>query len=210
LTLLGRCSREQDGVEVKNGLADLLEELAMSTTYSSEHRVEAETQASIVTSPVARKVLAVARIVIGFTFLWAFVDKLFGLGFATPSARAWINGGTPAQGFIKGIDGPFHDVFQSVANPVGDWLFMAGLLGIGVALLAGAGLKIAAWSAAVLLALMYLAEFPLGTTGVYTNPLIDSHWIEALGVAVLATTLAGDTWGLGKWWGRHVGNGFLR
>ena len=57
---------------------------------------------------------------------------------------------------------------------------------------------------------MYLAEFPLGTTGTYTNPLFDSHWIEALGVAVLATTLAGDTWGLGKWWGRHVGNGFLR
>ena len=87
---------------------------------------------------------------------------------------------------------------------------MAGLLGIGIALLAGAGLKIAAWTAALLLALMYLAEFPLGTTGVYTNPLIDSHWIEALGVAVLATTLAGDTWGLGKWWGRHVGNGLLR
>src|SRR6478735_5963756 len=90
------------------------------------------------------------------------------------------------------------------------WPFMAGLLGIGIALLAGAGLKIAAWTAALLLALMYLAEFPLGTTGVYTNPLIDSHWIEALGVAVLATTLAGDTWGLGKWWGRHVGNGLLR
>ena len=61
---------------------------------------------------------------------------------------------------------------------------MAGLLGIGVALLAGAGLKIAAWTGALLLALMYLAEFPLGRTGM-TNPLIDSHWIEALGIAVL-------------------------
>jgi hypothetical protein len=52
-------------VEVKNGFADLLEELAVSTTYSSEHRVEAEIQASSVTSPVPRKVIAVARIVIG-------------------------------------------------------------------------------------------------------------------------------------------------
>jgi thiosulfate dehydrogenase [quinone] large subunit len=56
---------------------------------------------------------------------------------------------------------------------------------------------------------MYLAEFPLGASGM-TNPLIDSHWIEAFGIAALAATLAGDTWGLGKWWGRHVGNGILR
>jgi len=62
-----------------------------TTTYSSKHRVQGETQESIVTRPVARKVLAVSRVVIGFTFLWAFLDKLFGFGFATPSSRAWIN-----------------------------------------------------------------------------------------------------------------------
>ena len=167
-------------------------------------------QEEVVRSSIARKFLAALRLVLGFTFLWAFVDKLFGLGYATPEARAWINGGTPAQGFMKHTEGFAGGFFQNIAGPWADWLFMAGLLGIGVALIAGAGLKIAAWSAALLLALMYLAEFPLGTTGAYTNPLFDSHWIEALGVAVIATTLAGDTWGLGKWWGRHVGNGFLR
>ena len=135
----------------------------MSTTYSSEHRVEAETQESIVTRPLARKVLAVARVVIGFTFLWAFVDKLFGFGFATPSSRAWINGGTPAQGFIKGIEGPFHDVFQIFANPVGDWLFMAGLLGIGVAMITGAGLRIAAAAGTLLMVFMFMAEWPAAT-----------------------------------------------
>ncbi|GAA2023997.1 DoxX family membrane protein [Terrabacter terrae] len=167
-------------------------------------------QEEVVRSAAARRFLAGLRIVLGFTFLWPFIDKLFGLGYMTPAAKAWIHGGAPAQGFMKGAEGPFASMFKNMAGPWADWLFMAALLGIGVALLAGAGLKIAAWSAAVLLALMYLAEFPLGTTGVYTNPLIDSHWIEALGVAVIATTLAGDTWGLGKWWGRHVGNGFLR
>ena len=89
-----------------------------ATIHSPEHRVDVETQESIVTRPGVRKVLAVARVVIGFTFLWAFLDKLFGLGFATPSSRAWINGGTPAQGFIKSIEGPFKDVFQIFANPV--------------------------------------------------------------------------------------------
>jgi thiosulfate dehydrogenase (quinone) large subunit len=180
----------------------------MSTTYSSEHRVEAETQESIVTRPLARKVLAVARVVIGFTFLWAFLDKLFGLGFATPSSRAWINGGTPAQGFIKGIDGPFHDVFQVFANPVGDWLFMAGLLGIGVAMIAGAGLRIAAAAGTLLMLFMFLAEWPAATALVdgkvvsgSTNPIVDSHWHEALLLIISAVTLAGDTWGIGKWWG---------
>ncbi|MCE1177801.1 MAG: hypothetical protein LWW86_02030 [Micrococcales bacterium] len=58
---------------------------------------------------------------------------------------------------------------------------------------------------------MYLAEIPIGRSGQdFTNPIFDSHWIEALGLIVLATTLAGDTWGLGKWWGRKVGDGILR
>jgi thiosulfate dehydrogenase [quinone] large subunit len=34
-----------------------------------------------------------------------------------------------------------------------------------------------------------------------TNPLVDSHWHEALLLIISAVTLAGDTWGLGKWWG---------
>jgi thiosulfate dehydrogenase [quinone] large subunit len=179
-----------------------------TTTRHPGNRVEAETQESIVTRPLARRVLAVARVVIGFTFLWAFLDKLFGLGFATPSSRAWINGGTPAQGFIKNIDGPFHDVFQVFANPVGDWLFMAGLLGIGVAMIAGAGLRIAAVAGTLLMLFMFMAEWPAATTLVdgkvvsgSTNPIVDSHWHEALLLIISAVTLAGDTWGLGKWWG---------
>jgi thiosulfate dehydrogenase (quinone) large subunit len=166
-------------------------------------------QEEVVRSSVARKLLAGLRIALGFTFLWPFFDKMFGLGYATPAARAWVNGGTPAQGFMKNAEGPFAEFFGNIAGPWADWLFMGGLLGIGIALLAGAGLKIAAWTAALLLFLMYLAQFPLGAEGM-TNPLIDSHWIEALAIGVLAATLAGDTWGLGKWWGRHVGNGILR
>ena len=105
-------------------------------------------QEEVVRSAVARKFLAGLRIVLGFTFLWPFMDKLFGLGYMTPSAKAWIHGGTPAQGFMKHAEGPFASFFKNIAGPWADWLFMAGLLGIGIALLAGAGLKIAAWTAA--------------------------------------------------------------
>ncbi|MER7365496.1 hypothetical protein ABT353_22580, partial [Nonomuraea wenchangensis] len=45
-------------------------------------------------------VWAAARISIGWVFLWAFLDKTFGWGFATPAAKAWINGGSPTTGFL--------------------------------------------------------------------------------------------------------------
>jgi len=34
------------------------------------------------------------------------------------------------------------------------------------------------------------------------NPVVDDHMLGALSMVVLATTLAGDTWGLGKKWAR--------
>lgn len=59
---------------------------------------------------------------------------------------------------------------------------------------------------------MYLAEFPLGQPADFhaTNPLIDSRWHEAALLLLCAYGLAGDTFGIGKWWGHKVGNGFLR
>ena len=166
-------------------------------------------ESDIVSRPVVRKVLAVARVVIGFTFLWAFVDKLFGLGFATAPAKAWINGGTPAQGFLKGVDGPFASLLKSFQNPFGDWLFMAALLGIGVAMIAGAGVRIAAAAGTLLMLMMFMAEWPAATASVggkvvqgSTNPIVDSHWHEALLLIICAVTLAGDTWGLGTWWAK--------
>lgn len=177
----------------------------MSTTLTAKSEATASTvvtQESVVTSPLARKVLAVARIVIGFFFLWPFLDKTFGLGFTTPAERAWINGGTPAQGYLNNLDPaqPLSGFFQSAfANPVGDVLFMLGLLGIGVAMITGAGLRIAAVGGALLMAFMYVVALPwIGEPT--TNPIFDSHWVEGLLLIIAAVTLAGDTWGLGKWW----------
>nr|NLD41634.1 DoxX family protein [Actinomycetales bacterium] len=41
-------------------------------------------------------------------------------------------------------------------------------------------------------------------------PILDSHWMEAMLLIISAVTLSGDTWGVGKIWGRMVGNGWLR
>jgi thiosulfate dehydrogenase (quinone) large subunit len=83
----------------------------------------------------AARFLAVFRVVVGLEFLWAFADKTFGLGYATPAARAWINGGSPTKGFLSGVAvGPLASTFHTIAGAAwADWLFMAGLLGIGVA-----------------------------------------------------------------------------
>jgi thiosulfate dehydrogenase [quinone] large subunit len=169
-------------------------------------------QEDVVRSEWARRFLGVMRYIIGFTFLWPFVDKLFGLGFATPSERAWINGGKPAQGFMKGAaegDNPFGDFFANIAGPWADWLFMAGLFGIGLAMVLGAGIKIAAWTGTLLMLLMYLAELPFYAESA-TNPVLDSHWIEAIVLIVVAATYSGDKWGLGRWWGSRVGDSIWR
>ena len=87
--------------------------------------------------------LAALRIGVGFIFLWAFVDKLFGLGYSTASAKSVLNGGSPTKGFLSHVAaGPFQSFFHSIAgNPLVDILFMVSLLGIGVALITGADRK---------------------------------------------------------------------
>ena len=182
------------------------------TTRTHSHDADGITHMEdVVRNPVARWALVALRYVLGFTFLWPFLDKLFGLGYGTPAENAWIDGGSPTTGFLTKnpavVDGPFGGFFANFAGGVWDWLFMFGLLGSGVAFLAGAGLKIAAWGGTLLMALMYFAEFPIGRDGEgFNNPIFDSHWIEALALIVLAYTFSGDKLGLGRWWSRIVGN----
>jgi thiosulfate dehydrogenase [quinone] large subunit len=158
----------------------------------------------------ATKFLAIVRVVVGFEFLWAFLDKTFGLGYATPAARAWIHGGSPTKGFLSRVAvGPLEGTFHAIAGASwADWLFMAGLLGIGIALILGIGLRAAAVSGTVMMVLMWAAEWPLakftsaGEPTMSTNPIVDYHIIYALALIALALTYAGHTWGLGKLWAR--------
>jgi thiosulfate dehydrogenase [quinone] large subunit len=152
--------------------------------------------------PAGRYALAILRLATGFIFLWAFLDKTFGLGFATPAERAWINGGTPSQGYLNSdaVTGPLKSFFAGIASPASDVIFMLGLLGIGVAVVLGIGLRISAVAGTVMMVAMYLAEWPFAAGGSSTNPAVDYHIIYALALIVVAATAAGDTWGLGTWW----------
>lgn len=81
------------------------------------------------------------------------LDKLFGLGRATPAEGAWVNGGSPTAGFLGNAPtGPFASSFNSIAGAAwADWLFRAALLGVGTALILGIGVRIAAISGGLLL-----------------------------------------------------------
>jgi thiosulfate dehydrogenase (quinone) large subunit len=171
----------------------------MTTTYSRDSLDvrPGATRQSPRERQLAARVFAVLRIVLGGIFFWAFLDKLFGLGYATASAKSWLNGGSPTNGFLaNSASGPFEGFYKGIAGAAwADWAFMLGLAAIGGALLLGVGMRVAAVSGALLYLLMWTVVLPPET-----NPIVDDHIVGALAVLGVALVHAGDTWGLGRWW----------
>lgn len=181
-------------------------------TVHSQHQ---STNESVATSTTAHtetwldRSIALLRIAFGITFLWAFFDKLLALGFHTGYNQegvldrfgpdAWINGGSPTEGFLTFAipeNNPFKGFFNGLAgHPVVDWLFMLGLLAVGVTLLLGVGVRLGAAAGALMYAFMYAAALPLEN-----NPIVDDHLSGIIVMAVLALSSAGMTWGLGRQW----------
>jgi thiosulfate dehydrogenase [quinone] large subunit len=152
--------------------------------------------------------LALARIGLGFIFLWAFLDKMFGLGFSTcrdassnvvnaGCSQSWVNGGSPTNGFLgHATQGPLASWYQNLAGQTWvDWLFMAGLLGIGVGLILGIGMRLSTVAGSVLLLLMWSSLlWPAN------NPLIDEHLIYVCVLIALNLANSQQKWGLRSWW----------
>lgn len=162
----------------------------------TSHRTDIDPNAPRTTRPV-HYLLGLLRLSIGWTFLWAFLDKTFGLDFSTPSAESWLNGGSPTTGYLdNATSGPLADFYQSLSGQAWvDWLFMIGLLGVGLALMLGIGVRIAAVAGALMLVMMWSAAlWP------ETNPFMDYHLTESLALGVLALTSSGRYLGLGAVW----------
>ena len=146
-----------------------------------------------------RFVMAAIRLSLGWVFLWAFLDKMFGLGHETASKAAWINGGSPTEGFLANAPkGPFAGFYNDIAGAGwADWLFMLGLAGIGIALILGVAMRITAGAGTLLLVMMWSAVLPPEN-----NVFMDDHIIYALVLVALALAGANKTFGLGKLWER--------
>ncbi|NEB76376.1 hypothetical protein G3I40_14245 [Streptomyces sp. SID14478] len=155
-------------------------------------------------------VFAGVRILTGFVFLWAFLDKTFGWSYATPSGKGWIDGGSPTKGFLGAVAvGPLQSTFHGMAGDVWvDWLFMLGLLAIGIAVTSGVVLRLAAVAGTVMMALMWAGEWPpaqhlsTGAPSMSSNPVVDYHVVYAAILIALAVGHAGRVWGLGRRWER--------
>ena len=185
----------------------------MSTsTHTSEVSVVSDDR---ITNSAAQKWSGLVRILLGFTFLWAFLDKNFAWGFST--TKAWMFGtgdGNPTAGFLKfGVNpnGPFASFYTglapSTASGLVNYLFMGALLGAGLTLCLGVMMRIGSIGSAILLLSMFLAVAPWakyedkgGSTVASNNPLLDEHIIYAATLMVLMLVCAGRYWGLGRWW----------
>jgi thiosulfate dehydrogenase (quinone) large subunit len=145
----------------------------------------------------ARYVASVTRLSLSTIFVWAFIDKLFGLGHATKAGKGWLDGGSPTTGFLKGAAaGPLKGFYNNLAGvAVIDWLFMGALLGVGVALLLGVAMRPAAIAGGLLMVMMWSAVLPPSN-----HIFMDDHIIYALVLVGLALTYAGRTLGLGRQW----------
>ncbi len=129
------------------------------------------------------------RVCLGFIFLWAFFDKLVGLGHSTTAANAWIYGGSPTTGFLTfATKGPFVQFFHSLAgNHLVDIVFMAGLLFVGATLMLNRWVKWGSVVGFLMVILMFLAVLPPEN-----NPVIDDHIIYALVFAYLISYKKGE------------------
>jgi len=154
----------------------------------------------------------VLRILLGWSFFWAFLDKMFGVGFATcrgfgPEGTAAssidffcdaavIKGGSPTFGYLNFATEGSHTgfLFQWMAPSAPDAInfadvgFMLALLLLGVALMLGVGTRIAAIGGALMMAFMFLA----GDVWPENNPVNSSHVVEMVVLLGIFTVGAGS------------------
>lgn len=153
------------------------------------------------------------RIGIGWLFLWAFVDRLLAFGFGTGrdpetgivdyfGPDAWVNGGSPTAGFLDfGLHTkePFLGWYSGLAGHAWvDWIYMASMLLIGLALVLGIATRLAAFAGIAWMVLFYTAS----AVWPEFNPFLDDHVINSIALAGIAYVGAGRYLGLGRRWER--------
>lgn len=178
-----------------------------------------EQPAHEVTGPVGSRagwvMLSIARIAVGWIFLWTFLDKTFGLGFSTcrdvesgavdvGCDAAWASGGRMTEGYLGSSSGPLAEFYQGLGEQAWtDWPYMLGLLGIGLALMLGIGTRVAMVAATLMLAMMYTSHSWPGAVYPQQNPFVDDHIVYiAVVIAAVLLEVRYQAVGLGEWWKR--------
>jgi len=74
---------------------------------------------------------------------------------------------------------------------------MLACLALGIALILGIGMRLAAIGGAMMYAMMYTVVLPT-----VSNPFVDAHLVGLLVVVLLGLVGAGHIWGLGNAWNK--------
>ncbi|MGH3354664.1 MAG: hypothetical protein ACRDOJ_02125, partial [Nocardioidaceae bacterium] len=109
---------------------------------------------------------------------------------------SWTAGTSPTAGYLGSLEGTFAGMFHAMAGQAWvDWAFMLGMFLVGVALILGIAMRLAAVGAVALMGSLWLTSIPLEN-----NPVVDEHVIYATLAVVLAATGAGKVMGAGRVW----------
>jgi len=125
--------------------------------------------------------LALFRILVGWIFLAAFIDKIFGTGFQTPPGGGFIDGVSPSSYVSYVTTGLLADFYKSIAgNLAMDILLVAALLILGVTAILGIASKLTTIGSVLFLVIMYTIQLPP-----VDNPIIDHRIIMAVGMVAV-------------------------
>ncbi len=150
--------------------------------------------------------MALLRLGMGLTWLWAFFDKLLGLGFATTPENAWLAGGSPTQGYLSFViaEKPLGAIISGILTPIYplvDFALMGMLLIVGVALILGIFTRIGSILGIIFMLSIAIASWPFAN-----HPFIDDHIIYTLILLLFIVLPVGKWIGLGNWWSEFVTN----
>ncbi|MFX1254690.1 MAG: hypothetical protein ACFFCZ_23975 [Promethearchaeota archaeon] len=150
--------------------------------------------------------MALLRICMGFIWLWAFFDKLLGLGFGTAPENAWLAGGSPTQGYLSFAiaEKPLGAIISGILAPIYplvDFALMGMLLIVGVALILGIFTRIGS-----ILGIIFMLSIAIASWPYDNNPLIDDHLINTLVLLLFIVLPVGKWIGLGNWWSEFINN----
>lgn len=148
--------------------------------------------------------LGLLRIFFGFEFLWAFLDRFFGLGIATAPENSFLAGAPQTEGYLTYVtnpNSPFAFIFNgpdALLLQFGilvDIAYMGMLLVGGITLISGIGVRIGGSATFIFFFSVWLATFPPEF-----NPFIEAHFLQMWILLFFVISKSGYWLGFGERW----------
>lgn len=151
--------------------------------------------------------MALLRISLGLIWLWAFFDKLLGLGFSTAPENAWLAGGSPTQGYFMFAVNPNSPLSFLYTDVLGQFYFIMDIALMGMLLVVGLGLTFGLWTRlSSIFGIIFMLSIVGASWPFEHHPFLDEHIVYTL-LLLLFMFMPVSKWiGLGNWWSEFITN----